>query len=84
MPEYLDEEEIKKLIISSSSVQTKAIIACMYETGARPEEFLNLQNTDIEINSNGAAFRIFVQMSVLVDVIQVLSVPLLFFCRCVE
>ena len=56
MAEYLDEDEIKKLINCSSSIQRKAIIACMYETGARPEEFLNLQNTDIDINSNGAAF----------------------------
>lgn len=50
------EEEIKKLIISTSSIQRKAIIACMYESGARPEEFLNLQNTDISIDSKGAVF----------------------------
>ena len=56
MAEYLDEDEIKKLIGSSSSLQRKAIVACMYETGARPEEFLNLQNTDIDINSRGAVF----------------------------
>jgi site-specific recombinase XerD len=56
MAEYLDEDEIKRLIVSSSSLQRKAIIACMYETGARPEEILNLQNTDIDINSKGAVF----------------------------
>jgi site-specific recombinase XerD len=56
MAEYLDEDEIKKLIVSSSSLQRKEIIACMYETGARPEEFLNLRNTDIDINSKGAVF----------------------------
>jgi integrase/recombinase XerD len=56
MAEHLDEDQIKKLIMSSSSSQRRAIIACMYETGARPEEFLNLQNTDIDINSNGAVF----------------------------
>jgi site-specific recombinase XerD len=56
MAEYLDEDEIRNLIVSSSSLQRKAIIACMYETGARPEEFLNLQNTDINVNSKGAVF----------------------------
>ena len=45
---------LKKLIISTSSTHRKAIIACIYESGARPEEFLNLQNTDINIDSKGA------------------------------
>lgn len=56
MAEYLDEDEIKDLVVSSLSVQRKAIVGCMYETGARPEEFLNLQNTDIDVNSKGAVF----------------------------
>ena len=50
----LDEDEIKKLIFSSSSIQRKALIACMYET--RTREFLNLQNTDIDIDSRGVVF----------------------------
>lgn len=54
--EYLEEEEIKVVIERASSVQRKAIISCMYESGARPEEFLMLQNTDIRIDSKGAIF----------------------------
>jgi len=54
--EYLEEEEIKAVIARASSVQRKAIISCMYESGARPEEFLVLQNTDIKIDTKGAIF----------------------------
>ena len=53
MEEYLEEEEIKKLIDAASSIQKKAFIACMYESGARPEEFLNLTNRDLKIDTNG-------------------------------
>jgi site-specific recombinase XerD len=55
MSEYL-EEEVQKLIDSIKSVQKKAFIACMYESGARPEEFLRLTNSDIKIDSKGAVF----------------------------
>jgi site-specific recombinase XerD len=54
--EYLEEEEVKVVIKSASSVRRKAIISCMYESGARPEEFLTLQNTDVKIDSKGAIF----------------------------
>jgi hypothetical protein len=40
--EYLEEDEIKIVTNSASSVQRKATISCMYESGARPEEFLLL------------------------------------------
>jgi site-specific recombinase XerD len=56
--EYLEEEEIKVAVARASSVQRKAIISCMYESGARPEEFLMLQNTDIKIDSKGPDVRI--------------------------
>jgi integrase/recombinase XerD len=52
--EFFEEDEIEKLVISASSIQRKAIIACMYESGARPEEFLSLQNTDMSMDSKGA------------------------------
>ena len=52
--EYLEEEEIKKVIGIASSVQRKTIISSMYESGASPEEFLLLQNTDLKIDSKGA------------------------------
>ena len=56
MAEYLEEDEIQKLIQIIQSVQKKAFIACMYESGARPEEFLRLTNSDIRIDSKGAVF----------------------------
>jgi site-specific recombinase XerD len=40
--EYLEEEEIRRLVEATSNVQKKAFLACLYETGARPEEFLRL------------------------------------------
>jgi site-specific recombinase XerD len=52
--EYLEEEEIIKLIESTPTVQKKSFLACMYESGARPEEFLRLTNLDIKLDTNGA------------------------------
>jgi site-specific recombinase XerD len=49
MAEYLEEEEVHKLIENTHTVQSKAFLACMYESGARPEEFLRLTNSDIRI-----------------------------------
>jgi integrase/recombinase XerD len=40
----------------SFSLQTKAFLACIYESGARPEEFLRLDNTDYRIDSQGTVF----------------------------
>jgi integrase/recombinase XerD len=56
LAEYLDEKEVKKLIETAPTIQKKAFLACMYESGARPEEFLNLTNTDIKIDEDGAIF----------------------------
>ena len=58
MAEYLEEEEILKLIESTPTLQSKAFLACMYESGARPEEFLRLTNTDTRIDSKGAVFML--------------------------
>jgi site-specific recombinase XerD len=54
--EYLEEEEIETLVESATSIQKKAFIGSMYESGARPEEFLRLTNTDITIDTKGAIF----------------------------
>ncbi|MDW0335335.1 MAG: tyrosine-type recombinase/integrase [Nitrososphaeraceae archaeon] len=54
--EYLEEEEIERLVNSANNIQKKAFIGCMYESGARPEEFLRLDNTDIKIDTKGAIF----------------------------
>jgi len=54
LAEHLEEEEIQKLIECASTIQKKAFIACMYKSGARPEEFLRLTNDDIQLDSEGA------------------------------
>jgi len=58
MAEYLEEEEVQKLIESAPTLQKKAFLASMYESGARPEEFLRLTNTDIRIDSKGAVLML--------------------------
>lgn len=52
--EYLDENEIQKLIEAAPTLQKKTFLACMYESGARPEEFLRLSNLDCKIDTHGA------------------------------
>ncbi len=42
LAKYLEEDEVKRLIEAGSTVQRKAFLACLYESGARPEEFLRL------------------------------------------
>jgi integrase len=54
MAEYLEEEEIQKLVEAAPTLQNKAFLACLYESGARPEEFLRLTNLDIRVDSKGA------------------------------
>jgi len=58
MSEYLEEIEVQKLIEAAPSLQKKAFIATMYESGARPEEFLRLTNTDTRFDSNGAVLML--------------------------
>jgi site-specific recombinase XerD len=58
MTEYLEEEEVQKLIETAPTLQKKAFLACMYESGARPEEFLRLTNLDIKVDSKGAVFML--------------------------
>lgn len=38
--EYLDENEIEKLIKAAPTLQKKTFFACLFESGSRPEEFL--------------------------------------------
>jgi site-specific recombinase XerD len=52
--EYLEEEEIPILIENAPTLQKKAFLACLYESGSRPEEFLRLSNLDCKIDVNGA------------------------------
>jgi len=52
--EYLEEEEVIKLIESAPTVQKKAFLAVFYEAGCRPEECLRLTNLDIKFDVNDA------------------------------
>jgi integrase len=54
--ESLEEEEVKQLIEDAPTLQKKAFLTCMYESGACPEEFLRLTNLDIKLDSKGAIF----------------------------
>jgi site-specific recombinase XerD len=54
--EYLEEAEVKQQIENAPTLQKKAFLACLYESGARPEEFLRLTNLDIKLDSKGAVF----------------------------
>jgi hypothetical protein len=42
--EYLEEEEIPILIENTPTLQKRAFLAYLYESGSRPEEFLRLSN----------------------------------------
>jgi integrase/recombinase XerD len=52
--EYLEEEEIPVLIENAPTLQKKAFLACLYESGSSPEEFLRFSNLDCKIDTNGA------------------------------
>ncbi|MCJ7571360.1 MAG: tyrosine-type recombinase/integrase, partial [Candidatus Thermoplasmatota archaeon] len=55
MPEsILTPDDIKALINSAKTVQHKAIIAALYDTGVRIGEFLNMNINDIQYDENGA------------------------------
>jgi integrase/recombinase XerD len=54
--EYLEENEVALLIDAAPTIQKKAFLACMYESGARPEEFMRLTNIDIKFDKNGSIF----------------------------
>jgi integrase/recombinase XerD len=51
---FLEEEEIKKLVNAAPTIQKKAFLACLYESGGRPEEFLRITNLDCKIDTDGA------------------------------
>jgi len=52
--EYLDENEIEKLIEAAPNFTNKSFLACMFESGSRPEEILRLSNQDCKIDTQGA------------------------------
>jgi integrase len=52
--QFLTEDEVRLLIDTANTIQRKALIAVGYETGARPEELLNIRIKDIMFDSKGA------------------------------
>lgn len=50
---FLTEDEMLQLIAKAPSLQKKAMFACGYECGGRPEEFLNLTNQDLLYDIKG-------------------------------
>lgn len=54
LSEFMQEEDVIKLVNCAPTIQKKAFLACMYECGARPEEFLRLTNRDLVFDTNGA------------------------------
>lgn len=56
--DMLTEDEIKKMINVCSFIRDKAIIAVLYESGARMSEFLNLKIGDVIEDKYGAKLQI--------------------------
>jgi site-specific recombinase XerD len=57
--EILTEEEIKKLAESADNLRDKAIVLCLYESGCRIGEFLNLKIKHIKQDEYGAVIVVF-------------------------
>lgn len=58
-PEVLTEEEVTKLYEATKSIEGKAIISVLFDSGSRIEEFLNIRFEDIEQPTmNNPYFRI--------------------------
>jgi integrase/recombinase XerD len=55
MAEFLEEAEVNFVVNTASTVQRKAFLAGLYESGARPEEYLRLTNRDIRVETDGIA-----------------------------
>ena len=54
LSEIMEEEDVKKFVNYAPTIQKKTFLACMYECGARPEEFLRLTNRDLVFDTDGA------------------------------
>lgn len=56
--EVLREDEIKKMIDAAENLRDKAIIAVLYESGARRGEFMNLRMRDVVFDEYGAVIKV--------------------------
>ncbi len=52
-PDYLSEEEIKKLFSYCRTPEQRFVVAVLFDSGARAQEFVNIRLEDIEIPRNG-------------------------------
>ena len=58
----LSEEDIKKIVDKCVTIQQKAIISCLFDSGCRAEEFLNLRLGDvIEVKGDIPYYRFIVR-----------------------
>ncbi len=58
LPETLSREEIEKILDCCGDLETKTLIALVYETGARIQEILRLRRRDIVFDEYGARLRL--------------------------
>ncbi len=54
----LTPDEIKKMLLKCTTSRNKAIISCLYDSGARISELLNLKLKDVVIDDFGAKFLV--------------------------
>jgi integrase len=55
-PDYMKESEISKLFKSCKSAKERYLLALLFDSGARAEEFLNIRYEDIQIPEKGESF----------------------------
>jgi integrase/recombinase XerD len=55
-PEYLKESEVEKLYKACKNAKERFLLAVLFDSGARAEEFLNVRFEDLEIPKDNASF----------------------------
>jgi integrase/recombinase XerD len=55
-PDYLKESEVVELYKACKNAKERYLLALLFDSGARAEEFINIRYEDIELPSNGENF----------------------------
>ena len=55
-PEYLKESEVEKLYKACKNAKERFLLAVLFDSGARAEEFLNVRFEDLEIPKDNGSF----------------------------
>ena len=55
-PEYLKDSEVEKLYKSCKNAKERFLLAVLFDSGARAEEFLNIRYEDLEIPKDNGSF----------------------------